>query len=516
MPVLYSPASVFRWLAAVVLSMTCAVACATKADLPNIVLINADDIGYGDFGCYGASAVKTPNIDRLASEGLRFTDAHSAAATCTPSRYAMLTGEYAFRQKGTDILPGDAPLIIEPARVTLASMLHDAGYATGVVGKWHLGLGRSRPDWNAELKPGPLELGFNYCFIIPATGDRTPCVFVENHRVADFDAADPITVAYDHKVGNEPTGAERPDLLTMNPSHGHDNTIVNGISRIGYMSGGQAARWKDNKIADVLTYHAVKFIEDNRDKPFFLYFATHDIHVPRVPNERFRGATTMGPRGDAIVEFDWSAGQVLDTLDKLGLAENTLVILTSDNGPVVDDGYQDEAVEKLGSHKPAGPLRGKKGTVWEGGTREPFIVRWPNHVPAGKTSDALVCQVDLLASLAALTHQKLSTHPLPIGEGRGQGVLPAPDSVNVLPVLLGQSQHGRDELVEQAHTLALRIGDWKFIEPRKPSGNLKPQPELYNLADDLAEEHNLANEHPEKVKELAAELNKIRNSGRQP
>ena len=508
--------SVFLRLSALVLWFTCALAGAPAAELPNIVLIYADDIGYGDTSCYGATAVSTPNLDKLAREGLRFTDAHSAAATCTPSRYAMLTGVYAFRQKGTNILPGHAPLIIEPGRVTLASMLHDAGYTTGVVGKWHLGLGRGRPDWNADLKPGPLELGFNYCFIIPATGDRTPCVFVENHRVADFEAADPITVAYDHKVGNEPTGAERPDLLTMKPSHGHDNTIVNGISRIGFMSGGQAARWKDNKIADVLTHHAVKFIEDNRNKPFFLYFATHDIHVPRVPNERFRGATTMGSRGDAIVEFDWSAGQVLDTLDKLGLAENTLVILTSDNGPVVDDGYQDEAVEKLGSHKPAGPLRGRKSTAWEGGTREPFIVRWPNHVPAGKTSDALVCQVDLLASLAALTHQKLPTHPHPAGVGRSEGAMAAPDSVNVLPALFGQSQHGRDELVEQAHTLALRVGDWKYIEPRKPSGKANPQPELYNLANDLAEEHNLAEQHPDKVKELAAELNKIRDSGRQP
>jgi arylsulfatase A-like enzyme len=348
---------------------------AIAADHPNIVLIYADDLGYGDVSCYGATAVHTPNIDRLAREGLRFTDAHSAAATCTPSRYAMLTGEYAFRQNGTGILPGDAALIIEPGRVTLPSMLQGAGYTTGVVGKWHLGLGVSRPDWNGEIKPGPLEIGFKSCFIIPATGDRTPCVFVENHRVAKLDPADPIAVSYRKKVGNEPTGAERPDLLTMKPSHGHDNTIVGGISRIGYMTGGKAARWRDEDIADVLTQHAVDFIKKNRDKPFFLYFATHDIHVPHVPHPRFRGATKMGPRGDAIAEFDWSAGQVLKTLDDLGLADNTLVIFSSDNGPVVDDGYMDDSVEKLGSHKPAGPLRGGKSTVFEGGTREPFIVR---------------------------------------------------------------------------------------------------------------------------------------------
>ena len=476
---------------------------AIAADRPNIVLIYADDLGYGDTGCYGATAVRTPNIDRLAREGLRFTDAHSAAATCTPSRYAMLTGEYAFRQKGTGILPGDAALIIEPGRVTLPSMLQAAGYTTGVVGKWHLGLGVGHPKWNDELKPGPLEVGFNYCFIIPATGDRTPCVFVENHRVANFDPADPIEVNYQSKVGNEPTGAERPDLLTTKPSLGHDKTIVNGISRIGYMTGGKAARWRDEDIADVLTQHAADFIKQNRDKPFFLYLATHDIHVPRVPHPRFRGATKMGPRGDAIAEFDWSAGKVLKTLDELGLADNTLVILSSDNGPVVDDGYMDDAVEKLGSHKPAGPLRGGKSNAFEGGTREPFIVRWPKHVPANATSAALVCQIDLLASLAALTNQKLPNRA-------------APDSVNVLPALLGQSEKGRELLVEQGRNIALRQKNWKYIEPVKQNGGGLSKPQLYDVGDDLAEKHNLASQRPEKVKELAKVLGDIRKSGRMP
>jgi arylsulfatase A-like enzyme len=480
-----------------------AVSSADPAERPNIVLIYADDIGYGDTGCYGATAVRTPNIDRLAREGLRFTDAHSAAATCTPSRYAMLTGEYGFRQKGTGILPGDAALIVEPGRVTLPSMLQGAGYTTGVVGKWHLGLGVGHPNWNGELKPGPLEVGFNYCFIIPATGDRTPCVFVENHGVANFDPADPIEVNYQSKVGNEPTGTERPDLLTMKPSHGHDNTIVGGISRIGYMTGGKAARWHDENIADVLTRHAVEFIHQNRDKPFFLYFATHDIHVPRVPHPRFRGGTKMGPRGDAIVEFDWSAGQVLKTLDALGLADNTLVILSSDNGPVVDDGYEDDAAEKLGSHKPAGPLRGGKSTVFEGGTREPLIVRWPGHVAAGTTSSALICQIDLLASLATLTDQKLPNHA-------------APDSVNVLPALLGQSREGRELLVEQGRNIALRQKNWKYIEPIKQNAGGQPKPQLYDLGDDLAERHNLASERPEKVKELSGILGGIRKSGRMP
>jgi arylsulfatase A-like enzyme len=476
---------------------------ASAAERPNIVLIYADDLGYGDTSCYGATAVGTPNIDRLAREGLRFTDAHSAAATCTPSRYAMLTGEYAFRQKGTGILPGDAALIIKPGRVTLPSMLQGAGYTTGIVGKWHLGLTNGHPDWNSEIKPGPLEIGFNSCFIIPATGDRTPCVFVENHRVAKLDPANPIEVRYDKKVGDEPTGAERPDLLTMKPSHGHDRTIVNGISRIGYMSGGKAARWRDEEIADELVEHAVAFIKQNREKPFFLYFATHDVHVPRVPNPRFRGATKMGPRGDAIAELDWSAGQVLKALDDFGLVDNTLVIFSSDNGPVVDDGYMDDAVEKLGSHKPAGPLRGGKSTPFEGGTREPFIVRWPKHVPAGKTSDALICQIDLLASLAALTGQKLPNHA-------------GPDSVNVLPALLGESPDGREELVEQGRAIALRHNEWKYIELARRNAKGPNQPQLYDLSKDLAEQHNLAQEQPEKVKELANALGRIRKSGRMP
>jgi arylsulfatase A-like enzyme len=430
----------------------------------------------------------------------------------------MMTGEYAFRQKGTNILPGDAALIIEPGRVTLPSMLKDAGYTTGVVGKWHLGLGSRHPDWNTNIKPGPLEIGFDYCYIVPATGDRVPCVYVENHRVVGCDPADPIQVSYQSKVGNEPTGADRPDLLTWKttPGLGHDNTIVNGISRIGYMSGGKAARWHDEDMADVLTRQALDFIKRSNDskKPFFLYFATHDIHVPRVPHPRFRGETNLGPRGDVIVEFDWSAGQVLKLLDELGIADNTLVILSSDNGPVVKDGYMDDAVEKLGDHKPAGPLRGGKGTVFEGGTREPFIVRWPKHVKTG-TSDALVCQIDLVRSLASLTGQKLA-----------KGA--APDSVDVLPALLGKSEKGREQLVEQSRNLAVRQGKWKLIEPERtavaPKGAKRdakrpegpPQPQLYNLADDLVEKHNLAKDRPEKVKELKKLLDDIRKSGRMP
>jgi arylsulfatase A-like enzyme len=503
---------VSRALSIVVVLASVACSFAAAAERPNIVLIYADDLGYGDVGCYGAKAVGTPNIDRLANEGLRFTDGHSAAATCTPSRYAMLTGEYAWRQRGTGILPGDAALIIKPGRVTLPSMLKSAGYTTGVVGKWHVGLGREKIDWNGAVKPGPLEIGFDYAFIIPATGDRTPCVYVENHRVVALDPADPIQVDYKQKVGDDPTGAERPDLLKMKLHHGHDNTIVNGISRIGYMSGGKAARWVDEDMADTITTKAVEFIRENRERPFFLYFATHDIHVPRVPHPRFRGATDMGPRGDAIVEFDWSVGEVMKALQENGLAENTLVIVTSDNGPVLNDGYIDESPERVGSHKPAGPLRGGKGGVFEGGTRVPFIVRWPGKVPAGKTSDSLVCQIDFLASFAAMADQKLPNQA-------------GPDSVNVLPALLGESPEGRESLVEQGRAIAVRSGPWKLIEPAagaKVDPNTKsetsagPRPQLYNLESDLAEAKNVAMRRPDKVSELSALLDEIRRSGRMP
>lgn len=480
--------------------------------LPNVVLIYADDIGFGDLSSYGATRVLTPAADRLAAAGVRFSNGHAPAATCTPSRYAMLTGEYAWRQPGTGIARGDAPAIIQPGRTTLASLLKRAGYTTAVIGKWHLGLGPPEgADWNGAIKPGPLEIGFDHAFLMPATGDRVPTVWMEGHRVVGLDPADPIRVSFGDPIPGEPTGKERPDLLRVHPSHGHDQTIVDGISRIGYMSGGRAARWKDEEIADVITSRAVRFIEQRRAEPFFLFFSTHDIHVPRVPHPRFAGSTGMGPRGDAIAQFDWSVGQVLDALDRMGLAENTLVILTSDNGPVVDDGYQDQAVELLGDHRPAGPLRGGKYSAFEGGTRVPFIVRWPARVPAGATSDALISQVDLPATLAQLAGVTLQP-----GD--------APDSQPLLPALLGQSHAGRDHLVEQGiGTLALVRGHWKYIEPTdRPAINRNtgtelghsPTPQLYNLQSDLGERTNLAAEHPQRVTEMAEMLERIRAGGR--
>jgi len=340
-----------------------------------------------------------------------------------------------------------------------------------------------------------------------ATGDRVPTVFIENRRIVGYDPNDPISVSYGAPIGDWPTGKDHPELLKVHPSHGHDQTIVNGVSRIGYMTGGKRALWKDEEMADVFTGQAVSFLQSHKGTPFFLYFATHDPHVPRVPHPRFVGTTRLGPRGDAIVEADWSVGQILSTLDRLGLTRNTLVIFTSDNGPVVDDGYKDDAVAKLGSHKPGGPYRGGKYSNFEAGTRIPFVVRWPGRVKPG-ASDALVSQVDLLASFAALTGQKLAR-----GDGR--------DSRDILPALLGRSTSGRTELVEEAGALSLRDGPWKYIEPNtKPKINTDTNielgndrvPQLYNLTTDPGETKNLAEDQPSRVQAMAGRLDAIRKA----
>ena len=493
------------------ISLACLVALnALAADKPNIIFILADDIGYGDLGCYGATRVKTPNLDRLAKEGCRFTDAHTTASTCTPSRRSLLTGTYSWRQQaGAAIAPGDMPLSIKPGTTTLPSLLKQAGYTTGVVGKWHMGLGgEGGPDWNGDIKPGPLEIGFDYAFIMPATGDRVPCVYVEDHRVVGLDPKDPIRVSYKEKLGNEPTGKENPELLKLKPTHGHDMTIVNGISRIGWMSGGKAARWVDEDMADTYARKSVAFLERNKKKPFFLYLATHDIHVPRVPHARFKGTSQADTRGDAIHELDDTVGQVLKTLDRLKLTKSTLVIFSSDNGGKNDDGYDDF---DHSDHKMNGVLRGAKGTLFEGGNRVPFIARWPAKIKAGSTSGELISLVDMPATFAALTGVTLLADA-------------APDSSNVLPALLGQKhdQPCRDSLVMHvggvSRPLAIRKGDWKFV-PNIPPSTQKgteddPDGMLFNLANDLAESKDLAAGNPDKVKELQALLAQIRKQGR--
>ncbi|MEK6237845.1 MAG: arylsulfatase [Planctomycetales bacterium] len=404
---------------------------------PNIIVIMADDLGYGDVSCQGAWGLKTPHIDRLAAEGLRFTNGYCSASTCTPTRFSFLTGKYAFRQPGAGIAPPNATLLIQPGTETIASILNKAGYATAVVGKWHLGLGaKPAPDWNGMLKPGPLEIGFDYCFLLPTTNDRVPSVYVENHRVRDLDPKDPLWVGRKKPSPDHPTGKD-PDVrakLKMNWSHGHNHTVHNGIGRIGYFTGGVAARWRDEDLADEWVKQSVKWIEQNKDKPFFLFFSSHDLHVPRMPHERFHGKTKLGFRGDAIAQLDWCVGEIVETIERLKLTKNTLIVFCSDNGPVLDDGYQDGAKPKLGEHKPAGKYRGGKYSIYEGGTRTPFITRMPGTIKPG-VSDKMVGTIDLAASFAALTKQQLA------GDA-------CPDSFNVLPALLGKpNAKGRDHLI---------------------------------------------------------------------
>ena len=358
------------------------------AQRPNIIVMYADDLGFGDLGCYGATDIPTPNLDRLADQSLRFTEGYASAATCTPSRYSLLTGSYPWRNPQAHILAGNAPLIIDHDEPTLPGMLRDAGYVTGVVGKWHLGVGDGNPDWNGELSSVPLDVGFDHSYIMAATNDRVPCVYLDGRRVDGLDPNDPIEVQYvrENPFPGTPTGRDNPELLKMMYSHGHDMSIVNGVSRIGYMKGGEAALWTDEEMAEVFAARAVGFVTEHKDEPFFLYYAFHQPHVPRMPGARFAGLTGLGPRGDVIAEMDWCVGQMLDALESLGLDENTIVVFSSDNGPVLDDGYDDRAEELVGDHHPAGPLRGGKYSLFDGGTRVPFILRWSGTVAPGTTS----------------------------------------------------------------------------------------------------------------------------------
>lgn len=480
---------------------------------PNVIIILADDLGYGDLECYGAKNVQTPHVNRLAAQGIRFTNSHAIAATSTPSRYSILTGEYAWRRPGTDVAAGNAGMIIRPEQYTMADMFKHAGYTTCAIGKWHLGLGgeTARQDWNAPLPAALGDLGFDYHYIMAATADRVPCVFIENGKVANHDPAEPIEVSYVQNFPGEPTGAANPELLhNLKPSHGHDMAIVNGISRIGYMKGGGKALWKDENIADSITSHAIDFIKRNQDRPFFMYFATNDIHVPRFPHDRFRGKNPMGLRGDAIVQFDWSVGQLMETLDQLGLTENTLVILSSDNGPVVDDGYDDKAEELLNGHTPAGPWRGNKYSAFEGGTAVPTIVRWPKKIKGNRESDVLMSQIDWMASLGALVNAIF-----PKGS--------ASDSHNRINNLLGTDNTDRPWIVELAanHVLSVRTKDWKYIEPNDgpakvtwgpkiETGN-STTPQLYNMREDKAERTNVALRHPDVVYDMQNILRRVRN-----
>ncbi|WP_298319446.1 sulfatase-like hydrolase/transferase [uncultured Aquimarina sp.] len=469
---------------------------------PNIIILYVDDLGYGDIESYGAKGVKTPELNKLATNGLQFTDAHSAAATCTPSRYALLTGNYAFR-KDAKVLKGDAPLLIDPNQITLPKVLQNAGYTTGIVGKWHLGLGNGNIDWNTKIQPGPNEVGFDYSFLLPSTGDRVPTVFMENGYVLNKKTEDPIIVDYNNKVGNRPTGEENPNLRKQVADPQHNKTIVNGLSRIGYMGGGKSAEWIDEDFPYVFNKKANEFLDNNAKNPFFLFYSFHDIHVPRSPHRNFTGKSDMGPRGDAIAQVDFVVGEIVKKVESLGIADNTLIIFTSDNGPVLNDGYEDNAVESLGEHKPSGPFNGGKYSIYEGGTRVPTITYWPKTISPGK-SNALMNQVDLLASIAHITNQTLPKNII--------------DSENFWNTWIGKDNTGRKSMIEEAYTLAYLEGNYKYIQPKTDKNfswikndkgidaGISDKPQLYDLKNDPSEINNLASQYPEKIVEYEQKL----------
>lgn len=472
----------------------------TAAPKPNVVLIYGDDVGYGDVGAYGAKKIPTPHIDQLAADGLRFTDAHCASATCTPSRYSLLTGELPYRKKGTGIAHGNAQMIIGPDQYTLADVFKQAGYRTAVIGKWHLGLDDEPIDWNGKIEPGPEALGFDYHFIMPATNDRLPTVYVSNNRVVNLDPKDPITVVrgnYRQPLPDSVPGTRypiallNPEAVTVYPGdHAHSGSVIHGIGRIGKMRGGKSALFKDEDLADDFVRESLAFIDRNQDQPFFLFFSANDIHAPRWPHQRFRGQSEHGLRGDAMVSFDWSVGAILKHLQTRGLAENTIVILSSDNGPVyIDGGYQDGCtVERSGGadrgHRAAGPFRGGKYQIYEGGTRVPLIVRWPGRVSPG-VSDALMSQTDFLASFAGWL-------------GAGIPEQQARDSRDCFDALTGQCKRGAEITIQTAfNKVALRAGSWKYI----PHNG-----ELFDLSEDPAETNNLADTFPKRAAAMKARL----------
>lgn len=472
---------------------------------PNIVVIYLDDLGYGDVSANGATEINTPNMDRLANEGIRFTNAYATSATCTPSRYAILTGIYPWRNKDAAILPGTAPLIINTNQMTVPKMLKGKGYNTAVVGKWHLGLGNGNVNWNTLVTPGPNQVGFDYSYIMAATQDRVPTVYIKDGYVDGLDPNDPIEIDYKNNFEGQPTGKDNPELLTMMWHHGHNNSIVNGIPRIGFMKGGEAAKWSDIDMADHFLAKAQEYVKSQKGESFFLYYGLQQPHVPRTPHPRFEGASGMGPRGDVIIEADWIIGEFMKTLEEEGLLENTLVILSSDNGPVLNDGYFDDAVEKIGNHDPRGGLRGGKYSLFDAGTHVPFITYWKGKIKP-KVSHALVSQIDIFNSLATLVGSEIVSQ----------------DSENVLDAFLGKSDVGRTNLVLEANKkTALRSGDWAMIPPYKGNAynkqveielGVSKDYQLYNLKDDRSQQHNLATSSKDKLEELIAIYEGIRGN----
>jgi arylsulfatase A-like enzyme len=490
---------------------------------PNVVLIFADDLGYGDVGCYGATKLQTPNIDKLATEGRRFIDAHSASAVCTPSRYGLLTGQYPYKANGGKGIWGPAPieepLLIDPETLTIADVFKNKGYDTAAIGKWHLGFGTGKNDWQEPLRPGPNDLGFDYYFGMPIVNSAPPYVYVENDRIVGSDPDDPLVY-----LGRN--SKQTPTPITPIPPE--------AAQRSANMFGGAVEAHKlfnDYEVGTKLSEKAVAWIKSRGKKPFFLYLATTNVHHPFTPAKRFQGTSQCGLYGDSVHELDWIVGEIMKSLEAAGVADNTLVIFTSDNGGMFNHGGR--AAAELG-HSINGNLLGSKFGIWEGGHRVPFIAWWPGKIEAGSLSDQLLNNVDMKATFAALIGQTLSADD-------------RKDSINMLPALVeNPDQPLRTEMIvtphDQSH-MAVRKGKWMYIPAQgdggfkgsKPSqhawggaavttlvntpnsdienGKIKknaPRAQLYDLEADVNQTKNLYNEYPEVVQEMDAYLKSLR------
>lgn len=471
---------------------------------PNIIIINADDLGYGDLGCYGATKVKTPNIDRLAKEGRKFTDAHTASAVCSPSRYGLLTGQYPLRKNYWGPIPFSSPLTIDENTPTLGTVLKSVGYKTAFFGKWHLGFGDEKTDWNKPLKPGPLELGFDYYFGIPFVNSGPPFVYVENHGVVGYDPNDPFV------LGEESVTQKWP--------------AKNGYKHIGGAENPHMI-YRDDNVGTTLKERSINWIKktakNNNENPFFLLLNTTNIHHPFTPAPQFKQTSEIGRYGDFIHELDWMVGEILNTLDDLNISDNTLVIFTSDNGGMLNHGGQD--AWKAG-HKLNGELLGFKFGAWEGGHRVPMITRWPNKIPENSVSDQLISQVDFFDTLSNLvgTSDTFETE----------------DSFNQLETLLGNPKKPvRDYLIISPNSpqhLVVRTKKWSYIPAKNEGGfrggignhslggaaafeltkqnnsdieNAKvkesaPKAQLYNLEKDISQSTNVIQQNPKTAEKL--------------
>ncbi len=472
-----------------------------KPTLPNVIVILADDMGLGDISAYGSKAINTPNLDKLANEGVRFTNGFSSSATSTPSRYAMFTGMYPWRNPNARILAGDAPLLIGTEQYTMPKMMQAAGYKTAAIGKWHLGMGNGNVDWNKQISPCANDIGFDYSCLIAATNDRVPTVYVEDGKVLGLEADDPIFVNYKTPFEGEPTAISNPELITMPWDHGHNNSVMNGIPRIGYQKGGKSAYWVDEDMADYFVDKVKNYVSENADEPFFLYYGLHQPHVPRAPHSRFVGTTDLGPRGDAVVEADWCVGELIAHLEKEGLLENTIIIYSSDNGPVLNDGYKDDAIERNGSHDALAGNRGGKYSLFEGGTNVPFMVYWKGVI-SPLVSDAMICQMDIMPSIAKMLNIEV----------------PSMDGQEYMDVLLGKTNEGRSSLVHEAGgRMSYRKGDWAVVPPYKGGAinqkgietGYNTAPTLWNVKQDPSQQNDLAQANPEKLNEMMSEFLEI-------